>query len=75
MRSEGPELRRSLNLGISARGLVIKAATSRGVPQSPSVGALCDQLFRDFYADHFAAMSEAICIHIGQARKQTPKLV
>ena len=30
-------------------GLVIKAATSRGVPQSPSVGALCDQLSRDFY--------------------------
>ena len=29
-------------------GLVIKAATSRGVPQSPSVGALCDQLSRDF---------------------------
>ena len=36
-------------LAFRFEGLVIKAATSRGVPQSPSVGALCDQLSRDFY--------------------------
>ena len=73
--SEGAAELRSLNLGISARGLVIKAATSRGVPPSPSIGALCDQLFCDFYAPHVAAMREAICIHIGQARRQTSSLV
>ncbi|CAE7947447.1 unnamed protein product, partial [Symbiodinium sp. KB8] len=68
--SEGAAELRSLNLGISARGLVIKAATSRGVPPSPSIGALCDQLFCDFYAPHVAAMREAICIHIGQGGVQ-----
>ncbi|CAE7692340.1 unnamed protein product [Symbiodinium sp. CCMP2456] len=59
-----------LPLHFCFEGLVIKAATSRGVPPSPSVGALCDQLLCDFYAPHFAAMREAICIHIGQGGVQ-----